>query len=269
MYDWNILIKDNPAVTGGVTHKDVEIVTNIVNLIEEIKSNSTRPTEMDNVEFTTEKGAYYPNACLIKEGGAWYVVPGGSAHTSIQEGKPSYSISGGPFEKIKLTKLKRHSEYPKILKRGFWCWNRFSAGKNNGLYFKAVVNNWVLNLRPQEKRELSCQYLTRCDIINRDKYCVQFDLYDSQLGVPRNQKYMTKYMFEKLLSDRLYCQEDEDTYWLIKEEINCILDEKEYKNIQGQRSVYWINGAYESCKIVKTKYKKTVYIDKTLQMGGV
>ena len=41
MYDWNTLIKDNPAVTGGVTHKDVEIVTNkdILNIRKSLKGD--------------------------------------------------------------------------------------------------------------------------------------------------------------------------------------------------------------------------------------
>lgn len=153
------LRKNNGGYAFGreeITEADLRLVNSIIECIEETRLEI--PQRFDRVEYTDEFGDYYPDAIIDGDtyhDGKTALCERGSAYIRVgEDGLPHGSISGGSFPHIDAEKL----EYIGKREELFWTFSTLGAGAHQGLYFKAEVSYFRLNVRAVELRKYTQEY---------------------------------------------------------------------------------------------------------------
>ena len=135
----------------GITEADLQRVNCIIDKIEQTRTRKPQP--LDTVEYTDEFGCHYPNAIIDGDtyrNGSTALCECGSAYVSVSnDGMLGKSISGGAFPVIDKNQLRYLGKKEKM----FWTFSTLGAGAQHGLFFKAEVSCFELNLREESLKK--------------------------------------------------------------------------------------------------------------------
>ncbi len=242
----------------GITEADLQLVNGIIDKIEQTRTRKPQP--LDVVEYTDTFGCYYPNAIIDGDtyrNGSTALCECGSAYVSVSEdGILCKSISGGAFPVIDKHKLLYLGKKEKM----FWTFSTLGAGAQHGLYFKAEVSCFELNLREEPLKRYTTKdydYIFVQDWGNRTSECGY--KYTVTKGPYPHCAFRTKEDLNEYLS--LYEAVEEPyfgnndlckKYWILKSAFVSVWTENEFDKINADRTeTSMFNGRHVPTKYIK------------------
>ena len=230
----------------GITEADLHLVNDIICKIEQTRTRKPQP--LDAVEYTNSFGCYYPNAIIDGDtyrNGSTVLCECGSAYVSVsRDGTLCKSVSGGTFPVIDKNKLRYLGKKEKL----FWTFSTLGAGARHGLYFKAEVSCFELNLREEPlkrytTKDYDCIYVQ--DWGNRTSECGY--KYTVEQGPYPHCAFHTKEELNEYLSLYEAVEEpyfDNDSlrkkYWILKSDFVSVWTEDKFGKIKADRTTKYI-----------------------------
>ena len=242
----------------GITEADLCLVNGIIDKIEQTRTKKPQP--LDAVEYTDSFGCYYPNAIIDGDtyrNGSTALCECGSACVSVsKDGTLCKCVSGGTFPVIDKNKLR----YLGKKEKSFWTFSTLGAGAHRGLYFKAEVSCFELNLREEPfKRYTTKDY--DCIFVqgwgDRTSECGY--KYTVEKGPYPHCAFHTKKELNEYLSlyeavEEPYFDNDNlrKKYWILKSAFVSVWTENEFGKIKADRTeTSLFNGRHVPTKYIK------------------
>ncbi len=241
-----------------ITEADLRLVNGIIDKIEQTRTSKPQP--LDAVEYTNSFGCYYPNAIIDGDtyrSGSTALCECGSAYVSVSDdGSLCKCVSGGAFPVIDKNKLR----YLGKKEKSFWTFSTLGAGAQHGLYFKAEVSCFELNLREEPLKRYTTKdydYIFVQDWGNRTSDCGY--KYTVTKGAFPHCAFHTKEELNEYLSlyeavEEPYFDNDNlrKKYWILKSAFVSIWTEDEFEKIIADRTkTSLFNGRQVPTKYVK------------------
>lgn len=254
----------------GITESDLRLVNGIIDKIEQTRTREPQP--LDVVEYTDTFGCYYPNAIIDGNtywDGSTALCECGSAYVSVaKDGTLCKSVSGGAFPVINKDKLL----YIGRKEKTFWTFSTLGAGPQHGLYFKAEVSCFELNLREEPLKKYTTKdydYIFVQDWGNRTSDCGY--KYTVTKGPYPHCAFYTKEELNEYLTLYEAVEEpyfDNDSlrkkYWILKSAFVSVWTEDEFGKIKADRTkTSLFNGRQVPTKYVKDSTTLLRYVLRT------
>lgn len=147
-----------------VDDKDLEIVNNIIQTIEDGRGDFPMPGDI--VQYTNKYGSFYSHAHIeyMKDGKFKICEQGTPSFATKYNKEVGFSMSGGVWrEESAKNKFKHAGTSEKYL----WTWGRVGACGNGGIYFRAQVNVWRYTAhKPTKHFVIQSKTLTNKETLN-------------------------------------------------------------------------------------------------------
>lgn len=251
----------------GITEADLCLVNGIICKIEQTRTSKPQP--LDIVEYTNPFGCYYPNAIIDGDtyrNGSTALCECGSAYVSVSDdGTLCKCVSGGAFQVIDKDKLR----YLGKKEKSFWTFSTLGAGAQHGLYFKAEVSYFELNLREKKFKRYTTKdydYIFVQDWSDRTSECGY--KYTVEKGPYPHCAFRTEEELNEYLSlyeavEEPYFDNDNlsKKYWILKSAFVSVWTEDEFEKIKAERTeTSLFNGRHVPTKYIKNRTTLLRYV---------